>query len=91
MGALQSLVLAAQRVAAEHGGVLDRVNVDERGVFLIMFFGLPVRQRWVPDSALLQVCPEDVRLPLGHSGSHRHGRRLAVACHQAAHTSVSPT
>lgn len=51
MGALQSLVLAAQRVAAEHGGVLDRVNVDECGVFLILFFGLPVQQRWVPAGA----------------------------------------
>lgn len=51
MGALQSLVQSAQRVATEYGGVLDRVNVDERGVFLILFFGLPVQRRWVPAGA----------------------------------------
>ena len=38
---LQVLVLGVQRALQSHSGRLDKVNVDEHGVFIVALFGLP--------------------------------------------------
>lgn len=40
---LQALVLGVQRVLQSRSGRLDKVNVDEQGVFIVALFGLPNR------------------------------------------------
>ncbi len=64
---LQTLVLGVQRALQPRSGRLDKVNVDEHGVFIVALFGLPDRQDAAHAKRAVDAAVEIEALLVSHS------------------------
>ena len=85
---LQALVLGVQRALRSRSGRLDKVNVDEHGVFIVALFGLPDRHDVAHATQAVDAAVEIEALLVSHAHRCAIGISTGRACCSAIGTAA---